>query len=141
VLLSTGMGSDPASFAATSDSGDDAFIVTRQRLVKTDRDSLVDVYDARVGGGFPEPPAPEPGCPEEGCLVPPPPTPQTPTTTAPGSGNLAAPKPCPRGKVRRGGRCVLKPCPKGKVRRKGKCISRHKLRTQRRQAAERSAAR
>lgn len=56
VLLSTGKGSGPTSFAAASASGDDAFIVTRQQLVRADRDSLVDVYDARVGGGLPEPP-------------------------------------------------------------------------------------
>jgi hypothetical protein len=54
VLLSTGKGSEPAAFAAASDSGNDAFIVTRQSLVRADRDALVDVYDARVGGGFPE---------------------------------------------------------------------------------------
>lgn len=54
VLLSTGKGSEPAAFAAASDSGNDAFIVTRQRLVRADRDSLVDIYDVRVGGGFPE---------------------------------------------------------------------------------------
>jgi hypothetical protein len=75
VLLSTGMGSDPASFAATSDSGDDAFIVTRQRLVKTDRDSLVDVYDARVGGGFPEPQDPAPPCDRDACQGAPSPAP------------------------------------------------------------------
>jgi hypothetical protein len=58
-LISTGRGSDPANFADASASGNDVFLVTRQRLVGADRDDLVDLYDARVGGGFPEPePAP-----------------------------------------------------------------------------------
>ncbi|HEX7289915.1 MAG TPA: hypothetical protein VF250_02200 [Conexibacter sp.] len=67
VLLSTGKGSEPAAFAAASASGDDAFIVTRQQLVKADRDLLVDVYDARVGGGFPEAQDPAPPCDGDAC--------------------------------------------------------------------------
>jgi Tol biopolymer transport system component len=53
-LLSTGKGSDPASFADASASGDDVFLVTRQRLAATDRDSLVDVYDVRDGSSLPD---------------------------------------------------------------------------------------
>jgi hypothetical protein len=67
VLLSTGKGSEPASFAAVSASGNDAFIVTRQSLVKADRDTLVDVYDVRVGGGFPEQAEPAPPCEADSC--------------------------------------------------------------------------
>jgi Tol biopolymer transport system component len=55
-LLSSGRGSDSSWFVDASASGDDVFFVTRQALVGADRDDLVDLYDARVGGGFPEPP-------------------------------------------------------------------------------------
>jgi hypothetical protein len=53
-LLSTGKGKDPATFADASASGADVFIVTRQRLVASDRDELVDLYDVRTDGGLPE---------------------------------------------------------------------------------------
>jgi WD40-like Beta Propeller Repeat len=53
-LLSTGKGRDPATFADASASGDDVFVVTRQRLVASDRDDLVDLYDVRVNGGLPQ---------------------------------------------------------------------------------------
>jgi hypothetical protein len=51
-LLSTGKDSYPSFFADASASGDDAFIFTRSRLVGQDQDELLDVYDARVGGGL-----------------------------------------------------------------------------------------
>src|SRR5829696_861760 len=66
-LLSTGQGSEPAAFADASASGRDVFIVTRQRLVGWDRDELLDMYDVRVGGGLPEPPAPTRACQGEAC--------------------------------------------------------------------------
>ncbi len=40
------------SFADASASGNDVFFFTDQPLVGQDQDSLVDVYDARVGGGI-----------------------------------------------------------------------------------------
>jgi hypothetical protein len=71
-LLSTGKGSDPAGFADASASGDDVFIVTRQRLVRSDLDELVDLYDVREGSSLPAPPAdPAPPCQGEGCQAPP----------------------------------------------------------------------
>jgi hypothetical protein len=54
-LLSTGVGAEPATFVDASTSGNDVFLATRQQLVRSDRDSLVDLYDIRVRGGFPEP--------------------------------------------------------------------------------------
>ncbi|HKG03826.1 MAG TPA: hypothetical protein VKB03_11640 [Conexibacter sp.] len=48
-LLTSGKGRDPAMFVDASRSGDDVFVVTRQKLVKTDRDDYVDLYDVRVG--------------------------------------------------------------------------------------------
>jgi hypothetical protein len=67
-LLSSGTGSNPASFADASASGDDVFVVTRQKLVGGDRDNLVDVYDARVGVAPPQPPAvTAPSCEGDSC--------------------------------------------------------------------------
>jgi len=54
-LLSTGKGSASAMFADASPSGNDVFLVTRQQLVGADHDGHVDMYDARSGGGLPEP--------------------------------------------------------------------------------------
>jgi hypothetical protein len=55
-LISTGRHSDFSSFADASPSGDDVFFVTAERLSGWDRDDSQDMYDARVGGGLPEPP-------------------------------------------------------------------------------------
>ncbi len=46
-------GSGESRFMDASPSGDDVFIWTDDRLVPSDTDSRADVYDVRVGGGFP----------------------------------------------------------------------------------------
>jgi hypothetical protein len=67
-LVTTGKGSEPTELADASASGDDVFVVTRQRLVPADTDDYVDVYDVRVG---PVPPdgslTTAPGCEGDGC--------------------------------------------------------------------------
>jgi Tol biopolymer transport system component len=50
----------------TDASGDDVFFTTADRLVGQDTDDNVDVYDARIDGGFPAPAVPPP-CEGEGC--------------------------------------------------------------------------
>jgi hypothetical protein len=67
-LLSSGTDPSPSYFIDASDDGNNAFFVTRQRLVRWDTDNSYDLYDARVGGGFPEPVAAAPECAGEGCL-------------------------------------------------------------------------
>jgi len=65
-------GSEPggtAVFLDASASGDDVFFATRERLVPSDEDELVDVYDARVDGGLAEPPAAG-GCSPGACQQP-----------------------------------------------------------------------
>jgi hypothetical protein len=59
-LISTGQSGSDSYFGDASPSGNDVFFATRQALVSDDVDSNMDMYDARVGGGFPSPPAPPP---------------------------------------------------------------------------------
>jgi hypothetical protein len=115
--ISTGIGSEDVEFAGASLSGHDVFFVTRERLVGWDTDDNTDLYDARIGGGFPEP-LPEPApCEGEACRGAP--------TGAPanlGAGSAVFEGPGnPKGQSRKG-------CPKGKrmARRNGKsrCVKR-----------------
>jgi hypothetical protein len=66
-LLSSGR--DPADswFLDASANGDDAFFLTREQLAGWDVDRAYDLYDARVGGGFPDPAAPPPACAGDAC--------------------------------------------------------------------------
>jgi WD40 repeat protein len=62
-LVSRGRNLSPrAHFAGASADGSDVFLWTRERLVGWDHDSLTDIYDARAGGGLPEPDPPKPPC-------------------------------------------------------------------------------
>jgi hypothetical protein len=54
-LLSSGADTSDSYFLDASASGHDVYFVTRQQLVGWDTDSAYDLYDARVGGGFPDP--------------------------------------------------------------------------------------
>ncbi|HEX3173467.1 MAG TPA: hypothetical protein VHQ43_04515, partial [Solirubrobacterales bacterium] len=51
-LISTGQCNCISYFLNASPSGHDVFFTTRQQLVRSDSDDLVDLYDARVGGGI-----------------------------------------------------------------------------------------
>jgi len=55
-LLSSGRDKNGSYFLDASPSGDDVFFTTRERLLGWDRDNAYDLYDARSGGGFREPP-------------------------------------------------------------------------------------
>ncbi len=68
-LLSGGTSDEASEFLDASASGDDVFFITRKELIRSDTDQLVDLYDARVGGGIPESQSPVP-CTEEGCHSP-----------------------------------------------------------------------
>jgi DNA-binding beta-propeller fold protein YncE len=54
----------------TSASGGDVFFTTADPLVPQDTDTQVDIYDARIGGGFPAPNLP-PACQGDACQAPP----------------------------------------------------------------------
>ena len=94
---------------AIDGSGNDIYFQTRGVLTPADVDSAVDVYDARVGGGFSFTEAA--ACSGEACQ--PSQSLSQPASTSPanqpnGEGNVK-PKKCAKGKVIKGGKCVKKP--------------------------------
>ena len=68
-LISPGDGPYTARFADATPDGSDVFFTTDEGIVPGDVDRAVDVYDARVGGGFPEAAA-APKCQGEACRAP-----------------------------------------------------------------------
>ncbi len=110
-LISDGAATGPSFLFDASAGGGNIFFATSDGLVRSDTDNSLSLYDARVGGGFAEPPVPPPcaageSCRSAGSGAPSTGNPATATHTGPG--NVAAPKRCKRGKVRRHGRCVAK---------------------------------
>jgi hypothetical protein len=90
-LIDRASGGD-AMFLDASSSGDDVFLASAEQLVGSDQDQLVDVYDARVDGGFPAAPAPVP-CQADACQgqAPPPTLPVAATVGFTGPGNASSP--------------------------------------------------
>ena len=133
-LLSSG--TDPADsyYLDASANANDAFFVTREQLVGWDVDSAYDLYDARVGGGFPEPPLAPPACSGVTCRGPlavAPGVSGAGTGTYRGSGNSRA-TPRARARTRRARR---RACRRGRVRKRvrgrARCVSRRPSRTTR----------
>jgi hypothetical protein len=91
--ISNVAGAYESFFLDASASGNDVFFGTADQLLPQDVDNRIDVYDARVGGGFPVSVAPPP-C-DNGDSCKPPPAPQPAVFGAPasatfsGAGNLA----------------------------------------------------
>jgi hypothetical protein len=72
-LVSGGKSDQGAIFIGATPNGSDVFFVDFAQLLQSDIDGLPDVYDARVGGGFPPPDStvqPPPGCREDACQGP-----------------------------------------------------------------------
>jgi hypothetical protein len=118
-LISSGRATGQTTFVDASADGSDAFFLTEESLIPSDPGSL-DLYDARVGGGFPVSPPPIP-CTGDSCQVlPPEPTDPTLTTLLSGPGN-------PGVRYRKYG-SKKKDCPQGKrpktVTKKGKEVTR-----------------
>ncbi len=128
LLLSAGTGQDNSYLLDASANGSDVFFATRDRLVGWDTDNSYDLYDARVGGGLPEPVLPAPECVGDTCQgsAVAPPGANTPSTADFFDGNdnvkpsfkKPAKKQCKKGRVRKRVhgkvRCVKKPKAKGK---------------------------
>jgi hypothetical protein len=114
-----------AAIASITPSGNDAFIDTFAQLTAQDTDGGPDIYDARVGGGFPLAP---PACAGTSCQGIPAAAPifATPSSaTFSGAGNFSpaasAPSPVvvkPQAKPKR--------CKKGYVKKQRKCVKRHR---------------
>jgi hypothetical protein len=66
-LISAGTGSSDSWYSSSTRSGSNILFNTYDRLVPEDQDVQMDVYDARVDGGFPAPPAPPATCVATGC--------------------------------------------------------------------------
>jgi DNA-binding beta-propeller fold protein YncE len=118
-LISSGNSPKGSELVDLSPSGNDVFFKTYSSLVPQDPGSL-DIYDARVGGGFPVPPGPPASCEGEACQPP---------IAAPNDPTPASSAYNGQGNVKSSGRR----CPKGKqlVHRKGnqRCLKRgHKHR-------------
>jgi hypothetical protein len=111
-LISSGTASEASYFMEASDDGRDVFFTTIERLSEWDTDNSFDIYDARIGGGLPEPVPTTAPCNGDSCLPPSgasaPVAPVASDKPAPGN----PPSRCPRGtrKVHRGGkvRCLRK---------------------------------
>jgi hypothetical protein len=82
-------GDNASFFLDASPKGDDVFIATADQLVPSDTDQKLDVYDVRVGGGFPVTPAPPVCANADSCK--PPETPQPTVFGAPASATFAGP--------------------------------------------------
>lgn len=113
---STQVPNTPGNSSALSADGSTLAYHTTVQLLPSDGDTALDVYVARVNGGYPVPPPPricqvdeDPLGPEE-CQPRPPLRPENPPgESVMPQGNLLPQKPgCPKGKVRRQGKCVKK---------------------------------
>ena len=123
-LISPGTGSVDSNFLSMGGEGEgegsNVFFTTREELVPIDSDELLDVYDARVGGGFAsETETTRPECQGEACQ----PSPSPPAETTPASAAFHG-----AGNLEEAGKSVSR-CPKGKrkVKSRGKtrCVAKH----------------
>jgi hypothetical protein len=115
-LISSGTGDQDSEFVDSTATGRDVFFSTGTSLLSQDP-GLIDIYDAREGGGFPPASPPTPPCQGEACQArvspPPPPAPAS-SSSGPGNPKLK----CPKGshKVKRNGNPH---CIRNKAKRKG----------------------
>jgi hypothetical protein len=94
-LITNGRGGHFNLLLGTADDGRDVFIYTYSQLVPQDRDAAGDIYDVRIGGGFPPPPPAPVECEADFCSTPAgAPNDATPSSfTFSGAGNLLQPAP------------------------------------------------
>jgi hypothetical protein len=89
-LISSGTSKEESAFLDASEDGNNVFFLTTASLVRGDIDGGLDVYDARVDGGFPEPLS-VPVCEGDACQspvsAPEDPTPGSLTYSGPGNPN------------------------------------------------------
>jgi hypothetical protein len=127
-LLSSGKGSEPSEFVDAAPDGSDVFFVTRQHLVGSDGDTALDLYDARIGGGFTEMEPAASGCSGESCQAGSAPPPHSTAATAAVRAH---------GNIKRGRRCKARRHTAGHKGRKH-CVKRRQSR-HRKQGAQKAA--
>ncbi len=125
-LISSGTSSSESALEDVSESGDDVFFRSDQALVPQDNEEgeLV-TYDARVDGGFAEPPSPPPCTTADACRTPVAPQPSVygapASQTFSGLGNLAPPAAKPKATPKaKPAKCKGDGPQKGE--KKGKCV-------------------
>jgi hypothetical protein len=111
-LISSGTSGEESAFLDASESGDDIFFLTGSQLTSADIDGVLDIYDARVGGGELAAIAPV-DCEGDACQQPavPPNHPTPGTALVNGPENV---KECRKGKKLKHGKCVRKKSKKHK---------------------------
>jgi hypothetical protein len=120
--ISSGRAEGGATFLDAAAEGSDVFFLTDGSLVPADTGGF-DVYDARVGGGFPTS-GPAVPCFGDACqpLPPEPASPATGTLRSKASGNLeqlvAKPRRCKKGRFKKHGKCVEKKSKKKSAKKK-----------------------
>jgi hypothetical protein len=92
-LITDGRGGYLNLLLGTAHDGRDVFVYTRSKLLPQDNDTSGDLYDVRVGGGFPAPPGRPVECEGDACSSPPlPPLDVSPSSmTFSGEGNVVVP--------------------------------------------------
>ena len=116
-LVSSGTAREESAFLDASESGGDVFFLTSAQLSPMDRDSTPDVYDARVGGGFPVS-QPPPACEGDACQSPV----AAPNDPTPGSLTYRGPgNPVPLLTVSKTAKKKAPKCAKGRKLSRGKC--------------------
>jgi hypothetical protein len=66
-MITSGRSNRASGLSGVTPDGNNVIIQTFDRLVPQDTDSEIDIYDVRVGGGIPAPPAPPPPCDDSSC--------------------------------------------------------------------------
>jgi hypothetical protein len=118
-LISTGIGRDDSGMVTVSSDGVNAYFFTREKLSHQDENGpSIKVYDAREGGGFLFEAQRAPCAAADEC--------RGAGTQAPGPPNINS----QTGTEKPGLKPALR-CPKGKVKRNGKCVKRRKHRRHR----------
>jgi hypothetical protein len=123
-LLSAGREGVDSNLVTVDETGKNVFFTTRDRLASTDKDELIDLYDAREAGGFQSetilPPHPCmgdtcQGSAEQSIFATPPAT-----IGFTGPGNIALQSAPPAPVIHKAKKAAK--CPRGKVRKRGRCV-------------------
>jgi hypothetical protein len=128
-LISQGNSQIGSFLIGASSDGRDVFIGTHAQLLPQDIDAYGDIYDARIGGGFPPPPSGSGACQGDACQSPPaaPNDPTPASSSFSGPGNPMAMLATSRSRVR----AKMKRCGKGRVLREGRCVKRRAMKASR----------